>query len=353
MIVFTATTLVTAMRVYVIVQLLVAGLSMYWFARLISLGPLPSLVAAYAFALGPFLQHTTYCCNVQGHIEAWLPLGLIGIELAYRSSRWSTRVLGWGLSGLAISQMIAGSVGQGSYDGLLVIGSYVGYRFLLGPLVRDQKILERLRWAAVHGAAVLAVGLGLSAAALLPLIEVNSESNLSDGYLVLEDEHPERGATLNTAISRIVVPNFDGRRTTFAMVPLVLLFIAPVLARHRSPVVYFAILTVAVQLLTLRNSYGLRPLLSVLPRFKDLHDHSPHRTLAVAMIGPAVLAGIAMEALPRFSRKQCFYAAVIPLAGFMLLGAGLDPAHRNLLSLSQPTMKIALAACLLIAALGI
>ena len=174
MIVFTATTLVTAMRVYVIVQLLVAGLTMYGFARLLALGPLPSLVAAYAFALGPFLQHTTYCCNVQGHIEAWLPLGLIGVELAYRSSRWSTRVLGWGLSGLAISQMIAGSVGQGSYDGLLVIGSYVGYRFLLGPLARDQKILERLRWAAVHGAAVLAVGIGLSAAALLPLIDVNS-----------------------------------------------------------------------------------------------------------------------------------------------------------------------------------
>ena len=106
----------------------VAGLSTYGFARLLGMGPLAGLVAAVAYVVRPVPQWNTYCCLIFAQFATWVPLALLGIELALRGRRWRDRVVPWWLTGFAISQMFAGWVGEGWYYALLLPAAYAGYR---------------------------------------------------------------------------------------------------------------------------------------------------------------------------------------------------------------------------------
>ena len=135
------------------------------------------------------LQHSGPHCR-------WIPLALIGIELALRARTWSGRLIGWTTTGLAISQMLAGWIGQGSYNGLLLIGSYLFYRVVLHGAWKTLGLRQRLGSLVLHGSAVLVIGLGLGAAAVLPRLDVNQESNLANGrYGNVEEADTDVGAT--------------------------------------------------------------------------------------------------------------------------------------------------------------
>jgi hypothetical protein len=73
------------------------------------------------------------CCSPYAGVMTWLPLAVLGAELAIRSARWLDRGLWWGVGGLALSQVLAAWPGQGSYYALIALGSYVAYRTLLFP----------------------------------------------------------------------------------------------------------------------------------------------------------------------------------------------------------------------------
>src|SRR5215212_4181562 len=121
----------TAFKITVALALLIAGFATYAFARVVGLRPVPSLMAAVVFEFGPLLYHTTDCCTIRAQLQIWIPVSLLGVELALRSLTWRGRVAAWFLAGFGISQMFAGWLGQGSLDGILVVGSYLGYRALL------------------------------------------------------------------------------------------------------------------------------------------------------------------------------------------------------------------------------
>jgi hypothetical protein len=344
---------VTGIKIYVVLHLILGAFSMYAFARVLGLRALASLIAAIAFTFGPYLHHTTYCCNVQLHVEAWIPLALIGVEFVHRATTWSKMIIGWGLAGLGISQMLAGSMGQGAYDGVLVVGSYLAYRLVLTPIIPHLRLKERIRSIAISGAAVLFIGFGLGAAAVLPLLDVNADTNLAGGdYALVEDLESRTGATLDSAIRRIVVPTFDGRRTYVGIVTLALAFIAIAFAWRKPPVLYFLGMSVVVVIITLDTTL-LHQVFHLLPRFRELHDHSPHRTLAVFMIGPATLAGIGADLLPGLSWRRALMAAVVPLLGISILALGMSEDGRRYIELSQPSMQMLLAVTALIAAFAL
>ena len=94
-------------------QLAVAALSTYIFARVLGMGAMASLVAAVVYLTGPFLHWNTYCCLIFGQFGAWIPLALLGIELSLRAARWRDRIAAWFLGGFAVSQMLAGWIGEG------------------------------------------------------------------------------------------------------------------------------------------------------------------------------------------------------------------------------------------------
>src|SRR5215211_833903 len=109
-----------AFKVMIFVQLLIAGLSTYAYARVMGLGVVAGLLAANLFEFGGFLYQNTYCCTVRAQIGTWIPLSLLAVELALRASTWRGRLAAWFLGGLAVSQLFAGWMGQGAMDALLL-----------------------------------------------------------------------------------------------------------------------------------------------------------------------------------------------------------------------------------------
>src|SRR5262245_33428910 len=135
MIAFTFFSPIPAMKVFAIMHLAIGGLSTYGLARVLGMGATPALVAGTAFAFGPFLAHNTSCCTIMAQIAPWVPLAFLGVELSLRARTWTGRGLAWWLTGFAISQMLAGWIGQGAYNGLLAVVSYLAYRTLIAPPV--------------------------------------------------------------------------------------------------------------------------------------------------------------------------------------------------------------------------
>ena len=288
---------VAAFKAMVAFQLVVAGVSTYAFARVLGTGVVAALVAAVVFAFGPFLHHDTYCCTIRAQLATWLPLALLGVELSLRVERWRDRLAPWCLTGLAITQMFTGWLGQGLVNGLLVVASYLGYRVLLSPPRPGSTLRGRLPVGAATGVAILGLALAIGAAGILPRLELNPETNLAGGrYDELVGGHDYPPYPLPTLLAHILGDGYDHRAVALGGAAVVLSLLAPLVARRRFAVPYFAVMTLVVFTLSL-DTTPLHRLFYLLPRFRVLHEHAPHQVNAVVMIGPAILSAAAIESL--------------------------------------------------------
>ncbi|MCA1644989.1 MAG: hypothetical protein LC797_05785 [Chloroflexi bacterium] len=175
---FTVLPLEAAARGYLLFHAALAGLSLYVLARTLGSAIAASAVAAIAYARSGFFEGHHVCCWAYTDVAAWLPLMLLGAERAIRATHWRNRALWWGISGFAVSQILAAWIGQAAYYALLVLGSFIACRTLLAagrPITRVQALL-------LNGAGVLLFGFALAAAGLLPRLEYNLLSNLPGGY---------------------------------------------------------------------------------------------------------------------------------------------------------------------------
>ena len=186
MILFTILPLSAAASGFVLVHLLLAGLFTYALARVLSINVAGSMLAAVAYEFNGFMYWRNLCCSPYAQVMVWLPLAILGAELAIRSSRWLDRGLWWGVGGLALSQILAAWPGQGSYYALLALGGYVFYRTILFPPENITRHPGPSPGTRLHGGAVLIFGFGLAAAGLLPRLEYQTLSNLAEGYGAIE-----------------------------------------------------------------------------------------------------------------------------------------------------------------------
>src|SRR4051794_14764896 len=111
---FAVLPVLTAFKAFVVLHLLIAGFSMYALCRMLGLGPMGGLTAAVAFELAPLLKYTI-CCFPFPQVTSWIPLSLVGIELAICARSWLGKAGGWVVAGFAVSQILAGWIGQGAY----------------------------------------------------------------------------------------------------------------------------------------------------------------------------------------------------------------------------------------------
>ena len=294
MVFFTVLPLPAAAKVYLVFHLLLAGLSVYALARSLGIGAGGALLSAVSYEFGSFLYTENTCCFAYASVMAWLPLALLGAEMAVRSPRRLGSAPWWGLSGLALSQVLASWIGQGSYYVLLTLGGYVAYRTLISPPSHLRRVRDRLLGLVLHGGAVLLFGFGLAAAGLLPRLEYNALSNLAGGYLVEEGagaveiggwEKKDWGLLLESGLW------YAGG----AVVALALLAVP--LARGRFGVPYFAGLSLAALVLSGQGPTPLHSALYLLPRFDQLHPHNPERAVMLFYLGLALLAGAALSRL--------------------------------------------------------
>jgi hypothetical protein len=288
---FTLLPLDAAIRAHLLFHVLLAGAATYALARTLGANPLGSLLAGTIYAHSGFFEGHNICCYAYADVAAWLPLTLLGAELAIRARAWRRRGLWFAVSGLALSQILAVWIGQGAYYAVLVVGSFVAFRSLTS---RTGSWSWRLGTLAVNGAGVLVFAFGFGAAGLLPRLEYNLVSNLSGGYpsvdVALNSTSLTDWGLIAGADRLLLQPGFE-----YIGWPVLVLAIAAVpLAWRRSPVVYFAALGLAVLILARALPTPLHAALSLLPGFERIHARSPERALIVFYLAPAMLSAVSL-----------------------------------------------------------
>ncbi len=312
MVLFTLLPLVGATKGFMFLHLLLAGLSTYALARVLGMGIPGAVLAAVAYEYSGFLYLVNPCCFGYIGVMAWLPLALLGVELAIRSHSWPRRLLWWGISGLALSQALASWFGQGSYYALLVLGGYVVYRTLYFPPSDVRGIRALVGGFFLHGGAVLLFGFALAAAGVLPRLEYNALSNLAGGYPA--EVRVQGGWAIPEDWVLLLKPGL----WYAGLIILALALVAPFVARLRFAVPYFAALSLCTLVLTSQVRTPLHSMLYLLPYFERLHPHTPDRMILVFYLGAALLAGAALTALgEQVGRKPSLLA--LPVLAALLL----------------------------------
>jgi len=298
MLIFGALPFAVAIKIYATVHILIAGLGTYAYGRVIGMAPAGALIAAWAVSQGGLFTDRSRCCYAQIQLAAWIPIALLAIELAIRSTRAYPTVAALALGGFAISQMLAGWIGQGAMYGLLLTGAYVAFRTLATPQHPEAPWRTRIIDAALQGLIPLTVGIGLSAPGSLPRLLYLGQTNLANGYTGSASWAAELGGwTAGEQIEQLVNPS------GWYVVGTAVLFLASVAlgSTWRSGYTrFFAALSLVSFVLGLeRHTIVHNIFFTLVPGFKEMHTHFPDRIALVLLFGPAMLAGIAFTALQR------------------------------------------------------
>lgn len=325
MIAFTLFEPVVAMKMKLVIELAIAAFSTYALARLLGYRPIAAFAGASVLTFGPLSVQVAYCCTVRLHVATWMPLALLGCELACRLQGWRGRLTGILIAAFAYSQILAGWLGQGSLDAALIIGAYCLYRSVTirrdADAPRGAGVAARTVTGIAVAAAVGLTGAAMNAAALLPRLAINPETNLGAGdYEELTGGYFYRPFSFTQLVSAVVDDDFRHRGFTLPAAGLVLILLALVLVARARPTPFFAGMTLVGFWLTL-DAGPPYWLLSLVPKWKELHDHYPQQVSAGLMIGPAMLAAAGLDALPRLRRHG--ESALRVLAAVAMLFAGI------------------------------
>ncbi|CAN5450510.1 hypothetical protein BH09CHL1_BH09CHL1_09230 [soil metagenome] len=285
----------TAFKIFVAIELIVAAFGTYALARVIRLRPVAALMAAMIFNFGPLAYQTNYCCSVRSNLAAWIPLTLLGIELSFRAETRMGRFAAIMLGGFGFSQMLAGWLGQGAYNVVLLMAFYIAYRGLVSP-VRTLPFRDRWIPMIVNGFGVAIAGAMLNAAALLPRLAMSGETNLGAGDYEKVGGYKFGPYGVTQFFTQVVNDDFNSGRSTIPAAGIVLALVAIVLARRRFAAPFWFGMTAIVIALMLPVTF-LVDIFGVLPRWRELHEHYVPQAGAVLMIGPAMLAAIGVHQL--------------------------------------------------------
>lgn len=323
MLFFTLLPLTLAAKGYLFFHLISAGIGCFALARALGIKTPGALLAAVAYEFGSYLYIRNACCFAYASVMVWLPVAILGAEMAIKSRRLLDRGLWCALSGLAVSQMLASWLGQGSYYALLVLGGYIAYRALLFPPAHARDLRSRVFGLSLTGGAVLLIGLCLAAAGLFPRLEYNALSGLAGGYP--EDQRFTGGLEARDFRRLFLPPGlFYGGAIVMALA-----LAAPLVARRgavRFALPFFAGVSVLALTLAGEGPTLVHSALELLPYFGRVHPHDPERILVVFYLGAALLAGAALTHLgERGRRSKALISLPLLAALFLATRSTLDP----------------------------
>jgi hypothetical protein len=316
----------TALQANYLIQVLVAGLSMFALARVTGMKGWGALTAAVAYQYGSIIDQLR-SNNAMAQMTAWIPLALLGCEMALLARTIRGRALGWFAGALALSQMIVGWTGQGSAYSLLVVGSYVAFRSIFSASSARVALHIHLLRHLVDGAALMGFGLALSAAGLWIRIEVNRDTLIAGGNYDravggVHNVHYLQPARL---VALLLTPS---RYYYVGGATLALACIAPFVARRRSWRVWFylAILALDGSLVVLQGA-SIRRIIFLAPQFQTLHEHNLSASLVLFSAPLALLAGTTIDALARTRRSWRFLFGIAFVTVF--IAAAIESWLRN------------------------
>ena len=303
-----------AARATLLFHFLLAAVSTYALARSLGLNPFGSLLAATVYAHSGFFEGHNVCCYAYADVAAWLPLSLLGAELAIQAATWRPRLLSAGVSGLAFSQILAAWIGQGSYYAVLVLGGFIVCRRM------------KLKRAVVVGVAIAVWAFALGAAGLLPRLEYNAVSNLPGGYpdaeVSLRATSWNDWGVIGNWDRLLLEPGFE-----YIGLPVFVLAVAaiPLVLRH-GRLLFFAVLGLVVLVLARAEPTPLHALFSLLPGFERIHARSPERALIAFYLAPAILAGFGLTWLTRAASRWRLATLAIGALAIALVSLDLHSA---------------------------
>jgi len=292
-----------AIKAMVGLELLIGGVATYGFARALKIGSLGAALSAIIFEFGPLLYHTTTCCAVRGQFSPWIPVALLGIEWGLADKPWSDRLAPIFLAAFGMSQLYASFLGQGSLDGMLLIGAYVAYRAFLTPPNPRRLGKARLTVGVGVGFGSLLLSGLLGAAGLLPRFSFVSKTKIGGGYGGVTDIERQHIKSVTQMLFTLISDRPEERYLSFGGIAVILFLFGALLAWKRPGVPFFVIFTVVSLILAMGNT-PLHWVFYLIPRFQDLHEHYPEQETAILMIGPAIVAGAGFEALASLRNRR-------------------------------------------------
>lgn len=332
MLVFGLLQLSIAIKVYAAAHLLLTAAGTYLYARVMGMVSAGALVSAWAITQGGYFTDRGRCCYAHIQVVAWIPVALLGIELALRTSRATLRLAGWTITGIAISQVLSGWIGQGAMYALLLWASYAALRcvnviFVAGT---GASRMGRLRLLAGMLAIPPLIGVGLAMPGVLPRVLYTRITTLANGYTGSAAWAADAGGwSVEGQLRAILTPSgwFIGGSV------LILAIVGLVLCRRTPVVAYWAILTVGAFVLGLDHVTPLHQVLfAVIPQFESMHSHFPERIALILIFGPAMLAGFGVTALwtqravPKRTAIASLTAVGVGIAALALVGPALPAA---------------------------
>ncbi len=180
-----------------------------------------------------------------------------------------------------------------------------------------------MRTAVIHGAGVFGFGFVLGAAGVLIRLDVNAATNLAGGaYDEITDRATPAWDWLGM-LGRILSATNDNLKFYLGGAVVALALLAPLVARRRYGVPFFAVYTAVILILTLKTT-PLHRLFYLLPEYQSLHEHSAYRIVGLLWVGPAMLAGATVACWRRRAhRPWAIVAAVAPLLAVVAIRDGL------------------------------
>ncbi|MCC6705904.1 MAG: YfhO family protein [Thermomicrobiales bacterium] len=323
MVIFTVFSIALAAPLFVVFHLALAGAGTYVLSRLLGIGAGGALVAAAAYELTSPVFARSVCCPAQIEVGAWMPMALVGAEIAFRNRHWAWRMIGWTIGGLALSQALGAWLGQGSYYYLLILAAYIAYRSLTRHTVPWR---DRFICAVTTGLPIGLIGAGIAAAGILPRFLYVERSSVAGGEY---DGASSWASTIGGVTPGMAWDHMlDATLYYPGAAALALTMAGVVLARRRFASTFFACLGGAAMLLAMPWNTPLHWLMfTLLPKFEELHNHWPERVAIVSYLAIAMLAGMAVESLRRdnITRRRFVIAFGIPIGGMLILAMANAP----------------------------
>ena len=291
-------------NLFLISAYVIASATTCLFVRRLSGSTLAGIFSGFVYGFsGVLLAHIGHFNQI--HAAAWAPLGLYGLQL----TREGAARRGTAVTAFAFAMMWLAGHPQGP-----VYASYVAMAFVGGGLMVDRPSprtgLARIAWSASG----IAIGMGIAAVSILPMVELGDFSRRSESNwdLYISKALPPwqlLGLALPFSFGgfwsggTMPVPYFglDGpvENTGYAgLLPLALALGAPfVLAARRGEAALWLGITIVAALLCLGAVTPLGALFFHAPGYSSFRV--PARHLQVVALGLSVLSGLAFADLTR------------------------------------------------------
>ena len=333
-----------ALRAFIVLQPMLAGLGLYWFLRKEGLHRVAATAGGLSLAIAIGGSNVAVSLPFAGFL-AWTPMVLVGASGYLRQTQWWRRLLWLALAALAWGQVAAAHMSHGLLMSTLIVSIY-----LVARSVREVRRKE-MGWAR---AAVLVLGflafLPLANAAIfVPRLALVPGTSLRGGYAALgvklakaaginEPPLPHSGVWSGWPLALGSTPGAYAGASILLAIPLA---IRTRDKRHLA--IAFAVCGLVAYVLTLNALVGSSwfPNLVLRLPFGDVYLHNPGRLRYLAYLIAPVLGALGIQSLIErpLPWRRCALWLVPAVGVFLVLPLALG-AHLSRLQLLAVGMAV-------------